>query len=100
MAGLKTTIHGVFITRDPETDRIEEVPTTQCCHCGAHFEHPRFGTSEADKRSRKGRGYCHKCNGYVCGRGCEQCIPEEARLENLEAGRPELTMPRIIVPGG
>lgn len=44
------------------------------------------------------RGWCHRCGGLTCGSpACDLCVPFEARLENLEAGRPELTPPPTLV---
>lgn len=68
-----------------------------CCHCGGHFPAPRFGSSEADKASRIGRGWCDRCNDYICGAGCLKCVPLEQYLENLEKGRDPEFVP-IVVP--
>lgn len=49
------------------------------------------------------RGFCPNCMGYHCGApACRVCVPIERRLENVEAGRPELTPapPLIVVPAG
>lgn len=72
----------------------EEGDTLSCVHCQA--------TWVIKKGSGKMRGFCQRCNGYVCGPGCLECIPWERRVENSEAGRHELTpMPAsIIVPPG
>lgn len=68
--------------------------TRQCCHCQATWVHA--------PGSGRLRGYCQNCNGFVCGPGCAACVPLERRLENLEAGRPELTpaAPSVYVPPG
>lgn len=73
---------------------LVEGQTLSCCHC----QH----TWILRKGSGKLRGFCQRCMGYVCGPGCMECIPIERRLENLEAGRPELTPAPalIVVPGG
>jgi hypothetical protein len=65
--------------------------TYRCRHCQRHWVHV--------KNKARQRGYCVRCCGPVCGnRDCaDQCIPAEARLENVEAGRPELTPPRVLV---
>lgn len=58
--------------------------TLRCVHC----QH----TWMVEPGSGRSRGYCTNCMGYVCGAPeCEACINWERRLENLEAGRPELT---------
>ena len=33
-------------------------------------------------------GFCHNCNGYVCGEKCKDCVPIEQWCDNLESGRP------------
>lgn len=54
--------------------------TLQCVHCGCHWV-PQPG-------SKIVRGYCTRCNGPVCGKGCEECVPQEQMLDNIEKGRP------------
>lgn len=95
---------GRVIISDPGSDKpIAEYGMIQCCHCGGQFPAPRFGTSEEDKRSRVGRGFCQNCNGYICGAGCLECVPTEQYLENIEAGRPDnfkpivASVPRSII---
>lgn len=73
--------------------------TSQCVHCGGHFPTPRFECTDAAKATRVGRGYCYNCNGYICGAGCLECIPEEQMLENIEKGRQADYKPIISVPG-
>lgn len=59
-------------------------PIHSCCHCQK--------TWEEVKGSGRLRGYCSRCHGYVCGHpDCMVCINWEAKLENVEAGRPRLT---------
>lgn len=80
---------GVIITFDPGKDAAEcEQMTVQCVHCGGHYV-PEHG-------SRKIRGYCMNCGGYVCGPGCEKCVPVEQLLENYEKGREEGFRPTTI----
>lgn len=72
---------------------LTEGQTLTCCHCQTAWI--------LSKGSGKQRGFCLKCMGYTCGGvGCLECVPVERRLENIEAGRPELTpLPTsIIVP--
>lgn len=74
--------------------------TLQCSHCGAHWE--------VVVGSGKLRGFCSRCydsnkpgTGYTCGRPeCMVCLTPEQRLENIEAGKSELTphAPKILVP--
>jgi len=73
--------------------------TLSCCHCGAAWV--------LRKGSGKVRGFCTKCMRVHCGGpNCWECVPVERRLENLEAGRPELTPAPVSVyvgetpPGG
>ena len=69
--------------------------TYRCRHCSRHWVH----TPE----KARSRGFCIRCAGPVCGKAdcANECLPYEARLENVEAGRPEMTpLPaRIFVPG-
>ena len=78
MGQLKRREHGVGITSSIEADGETHVPTLQCVHCGDHwFSVPGSG---------KIRGWCMRCNGPVCGKKCEVCIPFEKQLEVREAG--------------
>lgn len=79
--------------------RVVKYGMSGCVHCGGQFPTPRMGTSDEDKATRVGRGFCQNCNGYVCGKGCAECIPVDLLLENMEKGRPEDYRP-IIVPAG
>lgn len=91
---------GYAVFSDPGSDvPILELATVQCCHCGGHFPAPRFGNSAEDRASRLGmdgkhpRGWCHRCNGYICGAGCLECVPVELYIENIEKGRPDNFIP-------
>lgn len=53
--------------------------TRKCVHCGLHVL--------CEKGSGKVRGWCDRCNGFVCGPACFECVPEEQMLENIENGR-------------
>lgn len=71
---------GTIIVTDPGSDKpLLEVATIQCAHCGRHWV-PRPGSGRV-------RGFCTRCNGPVCGPGCAECVPAEARLEILEGTR-------------
>lgn len=74
---------------------VVDCDTLSCSHC--------HGQWEVVAGSGKLRGFCNRCAGYVCGRPecMNQCLPFEARLENIEAGRHELTpVPTLFtVPG-
>lgn len=84
--------HGWTKTTGPYGE-VVHCDTLQCCHCQAHWE-VLVGSGRL-------RGFCSRCMGYTCGQpACMICVPAEVRLENIEAGRPELT-PRpelILVP--
>ncbi|MBX9623790.1 MAG: hypothetical protein K2X82_08240 [Gemmataceae bacterium] len=63
--------------------------TRRCVHCSYTWVY-RPGSGIL-------RGYCSRCDGFTCGSAaCDACVPYEARLENLEAGRPELAAPKIL----
>ena len=56
--------------------------TLQCCHCGGHFV--------VNPGSGRRRGFCTQCGSVTCGApSCDACVPTEAWLENVEAGRRE-----------
>lgn len=68
--------------------------TLKCTHCQFSWI--------VSSGSGKVRGFCSNCAGYTCGKPeCGPCVHFERRLENLEAGRPELTpmSSSILVPG-
>lgn len=72
-------ISGELITM-PEEGKVTHQPTLMCCHCG--------NTWIAKKGSGKKRGLCLCCHGFTCGDpGCDNCVPFEQQLENVEAGR-------------
>lgn len=84
---------GLLTIYDPDCDApLQEQATVQCVHCGGHWvPHPRSGTT---------RGFCMRCNGFICGPGCaDKCVPVEQYLENLEKNRPDDFYPtQIAVP--
>ena len=85
--------HG-HVERTGPYGELQTGDTLSCCHCGCHWE-VRAGSGVQ-------RGFCQQCMGYVCGGpDCHDCLPKEARLANLEAGRPLLTplAPKVLVPG-
>lgn len=76
---------GYTRTTGPNGEHVD-CDTLQCCHCGGHFE--------VIKGSGRLRGFCPRHNAVTCGRSaCMVCIDREERLENLERGLPELTLP-------
>ena len=79
-------IDSVGITITDRGERQEDY--IQCRHCGRH-ELFASALNEAVK-GRAVMSFCAKCNGPVC-HGCGECIPQERRLENIEAGRHALT---------
>ena len=50
--------------------------TIQCCHCGSHWI-PVRGSGIV-------RGWCHYCQGPICGARCATCVPAEKMIEALE----------------
>lgn len=80
---------GVLITTPWDGGPEVHEDTIQCVHCHAHWVyHPGSGIT---------RGFCTRCNGFICGPKCAECVHRERKLENIEAGRPLLYRP-IIVP--
>lgn len=86
-------ISGVLITTPHDGGPEIHEPTVSCCHCGR--------TWVSKPGSGRKRGWCLLCGAITCGKDeCMACVPYEARLENIEASKPEDTPRRIIVPGG
>jgi hypothetical protein len=89
---------GLMIFQELGSDKLIELPTVQCVHCGGHW-HPkppklitrfmdRASAEQMEREGRKTRGFCIPCNGPVCGPDCAgKCVPEEQMLENIEQGR-------------
>lgn len=76
---------GVLISASDESDKLTEIRTIQCCHCGALWLHK--------PGSGKLRGICLQCStatkvAMFCGPQCETCVPQELLIENLEKGMP------------
>lgn len=72
---------GLITISDPGSDKpLLEAATIQCVHCGRHWV-PQPGSGRT-------RGFCMRCNGFICGPECQECIPVEQMLENIEQGRP------------
>ena len=85
---------GTAFVTGPWGERFEGA-TLSCCHC-------QF-TWVLQKGSGKVRGFCTSCMRPHCGGpNCWECVPIEQRLENIEAGRPELTPApvKVFVPSG
>lgn len=62
------------------TDGHYSADTSQCIHCGQHFQ--------ITKGSKIKRGYCLKCTGVTCGKlECMECYPFEKRLDDAEKGK-------------
>jgi hypothetical protein len=80
---------GVVITTPLDGGPATVEDTVQCVHCQRHRIYR--------PRSKTLWGYCMACAGLHCATDeCATCVPAEARLENIEAGRPE-THRKIIV---
>lgn len=80
--------HGLGTIVDPDCDKpFNEIPTTQCCHCGCHFPLPSFDQNPQAALLRIGRGFCMNCNAFICGERCQECVPQEAMLEIMEGTR-------------
>lgn len=94
VGGFDASLHkpsGILITEPIDGGPKEYHDTYRCRHCTRHWVHT--------KATARNRGSCWRCGGPVCGKAdcTNQCIPYEVRLENVEAGRPEMTPPKIIV---
>lgn len=79
--------HGLIETYD-SSDRPVAMDTLQCVHCGGHWV--------VKPGSGNVRGFCGRCNGFICGPGCERCVPTELLLENIEQGRPLDFVPTTV----
>lgn len=85
--------HGYLVGTDASGREVVLATSLQCIHCGSHW-FPCPGSGRV-------RGFCFSCMGPVCGRKCAVCVgPWEARMENIEAGRPELQPRRILLAPG
>lgn len=92
--------HGLAEWTDPGSDQgVVSLPTTQCCHCGSVFPLPSFANDAESRKNRIGRGFCMNCNGFICGKDCEECVPEEMWLE-LQEGTRNPTAVKSAVPQG
>lgn len=70
-----------LVTINDADKGVIETATRQCVHCGAHWVHI--------VGSKIVRGWCGPCGGFVCSAKClKKCVPIEAQLDNVEAGRP------------
>jgi hypothetical protein len=68
---------------------VVDCDTLRCCHCGGQWE--------VVVGSGRLRGFCRKHMAYTCGRPeCMVCMDAEQRLENIEKGLPELTLPTDV----
>lgn len=85
---------GYLVTTPLDGGPVIYEETVQCVHCQAHKVY-RPATFNKDF------AYCMSCSGPVCNTPeCAlKCVPAEAWLENVEAGRPE-DHKKIIVSGG
>ena len=59
-----------------------------CCHCGK--AHLIAASLNSLLQGKPVLGYCAKCDHPTCP-DCLECVPIDRQLENIEAGRPELT---------
>lgn len=64
-------------TDENGVDHVQEQEFLRCVHCQVHFPH-RPGSGVWHER-----GYCKKCNGYLCGSPLcmKECLPWEMRLD-------------------
>ena len=93
---------GYIVITGMESDTpIFEADTVQCVHCGGHFIKPLFGASAQDRISRIGRGFCARCNGFICGAECAECKPTDLQLAIMEgrATGTEVSAPVTADPG-
>lgn len=80
---------------DPGSDTpLLRERTYKCVHCGCHRQIVR-GSGEV-------HGFCYRCNGFICGAKCLECVPEEMMLEIMEGTRrPDaVSVPVLWLPGG
>lgn len=75
---------GELWTFPVDSDEVFSEKTVQCCHCGKHII-----IRDAFAQAIKGKlGYCGRCNHITCGSPeCQNCVPQEQQIENIEAGR-------------
>lgn len=86
------TPHGHSVETGPHGEIVTNNLYT-CCHCQKVWE-----ASTGSLGGKMAGGFCGKCVGYICRNpDCLTCLPWEARLENIEAGRHYLTERRTLV---
>jgi len=101
------TESGLMTWTDPGADKpLLELPTRKCVHCGGSFTMKpavlvtkTLTLLEAQMKHEEGkkvRGFCQRCNGYICGPSCAACVNWEQLLDNYEHGR-ELDFRPIFV---
>ena len=78
-----------MLISSPDGSQVEQ-DCVQCSHCGKHYPITPI----------KGRGFCTRCGGPVCGPGCAECVPLEQWLENREAGVADDHKPVRVSLGG
>ncbi len=64
------------------SDKADRFATVQCVHCGMHYvaKPPKGSLTLTDAeieylqiQGKTVRGFCHRCNGPVCGKKCAEC---------------------------
>lgn len=78
----------------PDLARAAELEMVSCCHCGR--QHPARASMQALMQGKEVLGFCAKCNGVHCP-GCQECVPMERQLDNIEAGRHPLDVSRVTI---
>lgn len=72
--------HGILIINDPALPHEVQIDYLKCVHCGRMWR--------VEPGSGRRRGFCTRCMQVTCGNpACEACVPEERKLELLEAGK-------------
>lgn len=80
--GLTIRTSGVVETTPLDGSPKTYQDTVQCVHCQRHRVY--------EKGAGKLWGYCLLCGGPHCATtACSRCVPAEAWMENVEAGRAE-----------
>ena len=77
------TADALLITIPDDGARESQQDCWNCVHCGRSHVITDNSPTGLIKLSRT-MGFCMRCNGPTCGELCQECVPMEAQLDNLE----------------
>ena len=72
---------------DPDLGTIE-TDTVQCVHCGAQRSYNPMIQQKVQ--------WCMRCNGFICGPTCLDCVPYEKWVDCVERGVDPKTITTVL----